>query len=67
MSLVKTDRTMRAIVLERLWRSLAAYEYEELELELLQPFRDELLSELRKITPGALTGHPSLKEHNESN
>lgn len=64
MSLVKTDRTMRAIVLERLWRSLAAWEYEELELELLQPFRDELLSELRKITPGALAGHPSLKPHN---
>lgn len=62
MSLVKTDRTMRAIVLERLWRSLAAYKYEELELELLQPFRDELLSELRKIIPGALAGHPSLKE-----
>lgn len=62
MSLVKTDRTMRAIVLERIWRKLAAYEYEELELELLQPFRDEVLAELRKITPSALAGHPSLKE-----
>lgn len=62
MSLVKTDKVMRAIVLERMWRKLAAYEYEELELELLQPFRDEILMELRKITPGALAGHPSLKE-----
>ena len=62
MSLVKTDRVMRSIVLEKLWRNLAAYQYEELELELLQPFRDELLTELRKIVPGALAGHPSLKE-----
>jgi hypothetical protein len=59
----RTDKVMRMILLDKLFGHLLYVKLDELELENLNPLRDEVLTELRKIAPEARKGNTYESAH----